>query len=269
MNDTDRPESPLLEVREVSVSFRQQHGGVVRAVNSVSFHVEQGETVALVGESGSGKSSLARIILCLQRPSAGQVLLRGERLDQLSNRDLRSKRLLMQPVFQDAAAAFNPRRTVLQSLVDALRCSLSPPADMPAAAKDLLEQVKLFPAARLLGRFPHELSGGQRQRLGIARALAVDPRLIIADEPLSGADVSIRGQILDLLIEIQETRGIAYLFITHDMALARAFAHRVLVMYKGEIVEQGETDAVFDEPRSDYTRLLVKAALSIDDLQIG
>jgi ABC-type glutathione transport system ATPase component len=258
--------TPLLDVRDVSVSFKQQRGGLVRAVQSVSFTVRFGETVALVGESGSGKSSLARLVLCLTRPQAGQILLGGERIDHLSTRDLRAKRLLMQPVFQDAASAFNPRRSVFNSLVEALRCAAVPPQDMRGAAEQLLAQVKLPPTDRILNAFPHELSGGQRQRLGIARALAVDPKLIVADEPLSGADVSIRGQILDLLIEIQETRRISYLFITHDMALARAFSHRVLVMYKGHLVEQGDTDQVFARPQNDYTRLLVEAAMSIDEI---
>ncbi len=261
--------SALLDVRDVSVSFRQQGGGVVHAVQAVSFEVHAGETVALVGESGSGKSSLARLVLCLNRPKSGEILLQGARIDHLSTRALRPRRLVMQPVFQDAASAFNPRRSVFQSLVEALRCAERPPRDMRAAAEQLLEQVRLPPTSRTLDAFPHELSGGQRQRLGIARALAVDPKLIVADEPLSGADVSIRGQILDLLIEIQETRGIAYLFITHDMALARAFAHRVLVMYKGQIVEQGETDQVFAQPKNDYTRLLVNAAMSIDDVRLA
>lgn len=266
----DKPSlPPLLEVREVSVSFKQRHGEIVHAVRSVSFEVRRGETVALVGESGSGKSSLARLILCLTRPHGGEIAINGDRIDHLSARDLRKKRLLMQPVFQDAAGAFNPRRSVFQSLVEALRCSAAPPSDMRAAAEQLLEQVKLFPANRLLNAFPHELSGGQRQRLGIARALAVDPKIIIADEPLSGADVSIRGQIIDLLIEIQELRGIAYLFITHDMGLARAFAHRVLVMYKGSLVEQGPAEQIFASPQHEYTRLLVSAAVSIDDDRVA
>lgn len=264
MTTTPDVASALLDVRDVSISFRQQHGAMVHAVRSVSFTVGAGETVALVGESGSGKSSLARLALCLARPNSGEVHLAGERIDHLSVRDMRSRRPLIQPVFQDASAAFNPRRTVMQSLEQALRCSAKPPVEMRPAVEALLEQVKLFPASRLLNRFPHELSGGQRQRLGIARALAVSPRLIVADEPLSGADVSIRGQILDLLIEIQESQGIAYLFITHDMALARAFAHRVLVMYKGEIVEQGPAEQIFAAPQNDYTRLLVKAASLVD-----
>ncbi|WP_213771866.1 ATP-binding cassette domain-containing protein [Bradyrhizobium sp. dw_78] len=266
MTTETQPARPLLDVRSASISFKQQHGAMVHAVRSVSFAVGAGETVALVGESGSGKSSLARLVLCLTRPDSGEIHLAGERIDHLSNRELRTRRLLMQPVFQDASAAFNPRRTVMQSLEQALRCSATPPVDMRPAVEELLEQVRLFPASRLLNRFSHELSGGQRQRLGIARALAVNPRLIVADEPLSGADVSIRGQILDLLIEIQESRGIAYLFITHDMTLARAFAHRVLVMYKGEIVEQGTTEQIFAEPKNEYTKILVKAAASIDDV---
>jgi ABC-type glutathione transport system ATPase component len=265
-DDQSATAPPLLEVRDVSVAFRQQRGGWVQAVQSVSFSVQQGETVALVGESGSGKSSLARLILCLTKPQNGEIRLEGERIDDLPRRDLRRKRLLMQPVFQDASAAFNPRRSVFQSLSEALGCARTPPTDLRQAAEELLEQVRLPVTARMMAAFPHELSGGQRQRLGIARALAVDPRLIVADEPLSGADLSIRGQILDLLIDIQERRGIAYLFITHDMALARAFAHRVLVMLKGQIVEQGPADAIFSSPRHNYTKVLVSAAVSLDDV---
>jgi ABC-type glutathione transport system ATPase component len=256
----------LLDVRRVSQSFRQQNGQIVQAVRDASFWVDAGETVALVGESGSGKSSLARIVLCLSRPDSGEVWLQGERIDTLSTRQMRARRHVMQPVFQDASAAFNPRRTVFGSLAQAVRRCADPPAAPGPAVEALLEQVQLTPARHFLDRYPHELSGGQRQRLGIARALAMDPRLIVADEPLSGADVSIRGQIINLLIDLQAARGMSYLFITHDMGLARASSQRVLVMYQGVLIEQGPTEMVFANPRHDYTRLLVRAAELPDEV---
>jgi peptide/nickel transport system ATP-binding protein len=254
---------PLIEVRHVDQTFVQQDGRLVHAVRDVSLVVGAGETVALVGESGSGKSSLARLILCLSRPVRGEVLFDGERVDQLSNAQLLERRKLIQPVFQDSAAAFNPRRTVFQLLRQALLQGPYRAANLETMAATLLEQVHLAPGRGFFNRLPHELSGGQRQRLSIARALAMRPRVIVADEPLSGADISIRGQILNLLVDLQAEYGMSYLFITHDMAVAREFAHRVLVMYHGQIVEQGLAHEVFDAPQHPYTRTLVDSSLAI------
>jgi ABC-type glutathione transport system ATPase component len=170
----------------------------------------------------------------------------------------------MQPVFQDSGAAFNPRRTVMQLLAQASRERGLAGQSLQKHLVGLLEKVRLQPGADFLMRFPHELSGGQRQRLAIARAIAMDPMLIIADEPLSGADVSIRGQVLNLLLDLQAERGVAYLFITHDIAVARAFAHRVAVMFQGEIVEEGEAASVIDNPRHPYTQRLVAATHRLD-----
>jgi ABC-type glutathione transport system ATPase component len=253
--------SPLLELARVSKTFRNAAGASVTAVRSVSLTLRRGETLALVGESGSGKSTLGRIALGLIKPDAGDVLLEGRSLASLSNRAFREARTAMQPIFQDATASLNPRRTVRQLMGQALRRH-GPAIDAKAAA--LLDSVGLRPGLEYLDRLPHELSGGQRQRLAIARALAIEPALIIADEPLSGADVSIRGQVLNVLLDIKAARGIAYLMITHDLSIARAFADRVAVMLRGEIVESGPVDDVLGDPRHDYTRRLLAAVPRLD-----
>ena len=250
----------LLALENISKSFRRSGGAMVQAVRSVSLDVAEGETVALVGESGSGKSTLGRIALALLPPDQGRVVLAGASLGELSAAELRARRVAMQPIFQDASASLNPRRTIGDLLAQALR--------RRDAARDrgidLLDSVGLRPGSQYLARFPHELSGGQRQRVAIARALAMEPRLIIADEPLSGADVSIRGQILNLLLDIKRRQGVAYLMITHDISIARAFADRVAVMQQGEIVEIGRADTVLDAPQHPYTRRLVAAVPSLD-----
>jgi ABC-type glutathione transport system ATPase component len=217
-----------------------------------------------VGESGSGKSTLARIALGLLRPDSGDVLLNGEPILTMPRREFQTKRLLMQPVFQDPGASFNPRKTVQASLFQAIaQCSTPEPAPR-ARALELLRQVELSPPESYLPRYPHQLSGGQRQRLAIARALAVRPRLIIADEPLSGADVSIRAQVLNLLVGLQRAHGISYLLITHDMLVAEAVSHRVAVMYRGRIVEEGPTKTVLAAPKDSYTDRLLRAIRSVD-----
>jgi len=254
--------TPLLELRNVSKTFRSAAGETVHAVRAASLVVGRGETVALVGESGSGKSTLGRIALGLIRADAGDVLLEGRSFASLTSREFREARTAMQPIFQDATASLNPRRTVRQLMAQALRRLAADVVDARAAA--ILDNVGLRPGADYLGRLPHELSGGQRQRLAIARALAVEPALIVADEPLSGADVSIRGQVLNLLLDIQETRGNAYLMITHDISIARAFADRVAVMLRGEIVESGPVGDVLVRPAHDYTRRLLAAVPELD-----
>jgi len=255
--------APVFAAEHVSKTYHMRHGQTHLAVDDVSFEVRAGETVALVGESGSGKTSLAKITLALVRPDAGDVRLLDRSLVHATPAELRRLRTSMQPVFQDSSTAFNPRRTVEQLLVQATpKASSYGSAALRARVIGLLEQVRLSPAAGMLGRFPHELSGGQRQRLAIARAIAMDPVFIVADEPLSGADVSIRGKILNLLLDIQEQRNVAYLFITHDISIARAFAHRILVMYRGRIVEQGTAEEVIDNPQDPYTQRLVAAALA-------
>lgn len=253
--------TPIIDVRGVSKTFTTRSQAPHLAVNNVSLAIYPGETVALVGESGSGKTSVSRIVLALLKPDTGDVLLQGRSLLNLRGDGLRKARTVMQPVFQDSGAAFNPRRTIAQLLRQAIDAGAPSDVDRQARAIELLELVRLRPGADYLGRFPHELSGGQRQRLAIARAIATNPELIVADEPLSGADVSIRGQVLNLLLDLQAERHIAYLFITHDIAVARSFAHRVIVMYKGEIVEQGPAEQVIAAPTHPYTKRLVDSAL--------
>ena len=248
--------TPILQLDNVSKTFRRSGGGEVRAVKDVSLHVDPGETVALVGESGSGKSTLGRIALGLVRPDTGRVLLEGREFLSLPDAELRAARSVMQPIFQDASASLNPRRQARELLAQATKRRDAP---LEQTAIGLLESVGLRPGADFLGRFPHELSGGQRQRLAVARALAMEPKLLIADEPLSGADVSIRGQILNLLIDIKEARHVAYLMITHDISIARAFADRVAVMKLGEIVETGPAEQVLGSPQHAYTKQLVAA----------
>jgi ABC-type glutathione transport system ATPase component len=256
----------LLELRTVTKSFTERGSSTpFKALDDVSLHIEPGECVAIVGESGSGKSTLARIALRLLEADSGDILLDGESVLAMSPEVWNVRRLAMQPVFQDPSGAFNPRRTVQSSLEQAIGQCVPKETQPPRQrALELLGQVELRPSADYLARLPHELSGGQRQRLGIARALATRPRLIVADEPLSGADVSIRAQVLNLLLELREQQNIAILMITHDMLVARALADRVVVMHKGRMVEQGPTATVMNHPQDPYTKRLLSAVLSVD-----
>jgi len=256
--------SPLLELRNVSKQFRQRDNTVLSAVSGVSMTVDAEECVALVGESGSGKSTLARLALRLLRPDGGEILYRGQSTAVMAGAELRQFRRAIQPVFQDTAATFNPRRTVWGVLRQALRQANVIRRDIDARVGQLLERVRLPATIQFLDRYPHELSGGQRQRLAIARAIAMEPALIIADEPLSGADASIRGQILNLLIDLQQDRRVAYLFITHDLSIARAFAQRAVVLYRGRVVEEGSTADVLRAPVHPYTQLLLASAPNLD-----
>ena len=256
---------PLLELRNISKTFTQPGALPLKALDDVSLRIDPGECVAIVGESGSGKSTLARIAFRLLEADGGEILLDGDPVAEMSSDTWNVRRLAMQPVFQDPSGSFNPRRTVQSSLLQAIGQCV-PRETMPPRerALELLGQVELRPSAEYLGRYPHELSGGQRQRLAIARALATRPRLIIADEPLSGADVSIRAQILNLLLDLRERQNIAILIITHDMLVARALADRVVVMLRGKVVEHGSTETVMNAPQNPYTQRLLSAVLSVD-----
>ena len=236
MEGRDAARQPVLILENVSKDFKLPGGSVLHAVRAVSLTVHAGEIVALVGESGSGKSTLGRIALGLLAADSGTVIFDGHNLTDMSPARFRELRTGMQPIFQDPTASLNPRRTVRQLLIQAL---WKQPSEGEARCIRLLNDVGLRPATQYLDRYPHELSGGQRQRVSIARSLAMEPKLIIADEPLSGADVSIRGQVLNLLLDIQRSHQVAYLMITHDISIARAFADRVAVMMKGELVEVG------------------------------
>jgi ABC-type glutathione transport system ATPase component len=251
---------PLLRLTGITKTFHRG-GEQVAAVVDVDLHVAPGESVALVGESGSGKSTLARIALGLMAPDKGSIFLEGRCLSEMKPAIFANARTAMQPIFQDPGQSFNPRRRVGEALAQALW--RAPRLERRSRSLDLLNRVGLRPAEMFLDRYPHELSGGQKQRLAVARAVAMAPRLIVADEPLSGADVSIRGQMLNLLSELRKT-GIAFLMITHDISVARAFADRVAVMHRGLIVESGPAAIVLDQPEHAYTRRLIESVPRID-----
>lgn len=255
--------TPLVEVRNLSKHFTRggglfTRGDVVKAVDGVSFSIAAGETFGLVGESGSGKSTTGRCILRLVEPTSGEVRYDGEDVLALSPARMRAARRHMQMVFQDPYSSLNPRMTARDIVAEPLVIhglgSRSERADRVAA---LFGLVGLDPAH--LDRYPHEFSGGQRQRIGLARALALEPRFVIADEPVSALDVSIQAQVVNLLLELQQRLALTYLFIAHDLRLVRHVCHRVAVMYRGRIVELGETEAIFAAPAHPYTRALLSA----------
>jgi oligopeptide/dipeptide ABC transporter ATP-binding protein len=257
--------SPLLEVAGLTKHFPVRRGafglvsGHVRAVDGVDFHLEQGETLAIVGESGCGKSTVGRLVLRLLKPTAGEVRFEGEDLLALSDEAMRARRQRMQVIFQDPYASLNPRMTVGAMLGEPLMLHglARTEAARRARVGELLELVGLRPDhAR---RYPHEFSGGQRQRLAIARALAVEPRLIVADEPVSALDVSIQAQVINLMRSLQQRFGLAYIFISHDLAVVKHIADRIAVMYLGKIVETATTEELFRSPRHPYTRALLSA----------
>ncbi|MGD0351069.1 MAG: dipeptide ABC transporter ATP-binding protein [Verrucomicrobiota bacterium] len=261
---------PLLEVKNLKVHFPVKHGlfsGVhefVKAVDDVSFSLEPGETLGLVGESGCGKTTLARAIVRLVEPTAGSVLLNGEDITQMSGSVLRTRRRKFQMIFQDPYGSLNPRMTVEQIVGEAL--DIHKLAGSKSARRgriaELLAAVGLDPVHAQ--RYPHEFSGGQRQRIGIARALAVEPELIICDEPVSALDVSVQAQIINLLRDLQQQRGIAYLFIAHDLAVVEHISHRVMVMYLGKIVEAADAKTLIREPQHPYTQALISAVPEVD-----
>ncbi len=250
--------APLLAAHGLSKTFASA-GRSTAALDDVSLALAPGETLGLVGPSGCGKSTLARVLLRLIEPDAGRIEFAGTDFTALGGAALRRMRGRIQMVFQDPLAAFNPRATVAKVLGDPLRIhGLAPRGGRPAAVAALLEQVGLSPD--LAARPVHAVSGGQRQRLAIARALATRPELIVFDEPVSALDVAVRGRILDLIVSLQRERGLACLFISHDIAVVRAVSHRIAVMEAGRIVEEGPAGAVVAAPRSAVARALVAAA---------
>ncbi len=258
----------LLEVRDLQIYYPVRSGWFgarryVRAVDGVSFDVESGETVGLVGESGCGKSTLGKAIVRLETPRAGSIRLAGRDLGRLNGAELRRARKNFQMIFQDPYGSLNPRLRIGRALdeVLALHTALSPAARRLRAAA-LLEQVGL--RAEALDRYPHEFSGGQRQRIGIARALAAEPKLIVADEPVSALDVSVQAQIINLLQQLQRETGVAFLFIAHDLAVVEHISARILVMYLGRLVESGPSHEVCARPRHPYTAALLSAVPVID-----
>ena len=255
--------SPLLEVRNLVKEFTRRGGlfqkpSIVRAVDHVSFSIEEGETFGLVGESGSGKTTTGRCILRLIEPSSGEVRFKGEDVLAFSRTRMRQARKDMQIVFQDPYSSLNPRMRVGDIVEEPLVIhKTGPRAERRARVGELFELVGLDPSQ--LSRYPHQFSGGQRQRIGLARALALHPSLIIADEPVSALDVSVQAQVINLLMDLQDRLKLTYLFIAHDLRLVRHICSRVAVMYLGRIVEMGPTERLFDAPAHPYTRALLSA----------
>jgi peptide/nickel transport system ATP-binding protein len=250
-----------LEVIGLTVDFASRGRAKFRAVDNVSFSLVEGETLALVGESGSGKSTVVRALGQLLKPTSGEILLDGERAPR-RGRGLRAYRRAVQLVFQDPFASLNPSFSVDHHLRRPLLIHGEKRANATAAVESLLNTVSLVPAGDMARKFPHELSGGQRQRVAIARALAPNPSVLLADEPVSMLDVSIRLGIMNLLDTMKRERNLALLYVTHDLATARYFSTKIMVMYRGEIVEHGMADDVILHPKHPYTQLLASAAPS-------
>lgn len=264
-------EAPILEVRGLVKHFHVGGGfafgrepAVIRAVDDVSFDLRRGETLGLVGESGCGKSTVARTLLRLEEPTAGKALFHGRDVFAAGERELKDVRRRIQVIFQDPYASLNPRLRVEQIVSEpwVIHRDVLPRADWPDRVRELLESVGL--RREHAERYPHEFSGGQRQRIGIARAMALNPEILICDEPVSALDVSVQAQVVNLLEEIQQRFGIAYIFIAHDLSVVRHMSHRVAVMYLGRIVELGGKEQVYARPRHPYTKALLSAQPAID-----
>jgi oligopeptide transport system ATP-binding protein len=265
MSDSARSGGPLLEVTDLVKHFPVKRGILidrevdqVRAVDGISFSVESGQTLGLVGESGSGKSTACRAVLQLLKPTSGSVKFEGRELSGLGRRAMRPLRREMQMIFQDPYASLNPRKRIGQIVGDPLKLQgVAKGSDLRRQVQELLERVGL--ASEHYNRFPHEFSGGQRQRIGIARALALKPKLVICDEPVSALDVSIQAQIVNLLDDLQDELGLAYLFVAHDIGVVRHISDRIAVMHDGKIVEEGSADQVCERPVDPYTKKLLSA----------
>ena len=256
--------APLLQVRDLAKAYRLprrqlwEPGAEVQALKGVSFTLERGRSLGIVGESGSGKSTLARLVMALEPPTAGQVLFDDSDLHALPPAELRRARAGFQMVFQDPYGSLDPRRKVGQTVAEPLASLTTVPrVERRERAAAMLEAVGLRSAD--LDKYPHEFSGGQRQRIALARALITQPKLIVADEPVSALDVSVQAQVLNLLQDLQDRYGVAYLFISHDLAVIDLVCDHVIVLQQGRVVEEGEADALFAAPQHAYTRRLLEA----------
>jgi oligopeptide transport system ATP-binding protein len=259
--------APVLEVKDLVKHYPVRRGGrSVRAVDGVSLSVGPGEVLGLVGESGSGKSTIGRCVLRLTEPTAGSVYLGGRDVTHLSRRALQPLRRDVHMVFQDPYSSLNPRFTVGQIVAEPLRRhGVARGAEAETRVREMLERVGL--SADMRTRRPHELSGGQRQRVGLARALVLEPKLVVADEPVSALDVSVQASVLNLVADLQRDMGFSCLFITHDLSVVEFLADRIAVMYLGRIVETGPTEKIFAEPQHPYTQALLSAAPELDPVR--
>ena len=250
--------APLLEVKNLKKYFNTPRG-LLHAVDDVTFTLERGKTLGVVGESGCGKSTTGRAILRLLEPTGGEVFFEGQDITKLSKEEMRKKRKDMQIIFQDPYSSINPRKTVGQIIADPLEINniITDKRQMEKRVRELMEIVGL--ADRLYGTYPHELDGGRRQRIGIARALALEPKFIVCDEPVSALDVSIQAQILNLLNQLQKDMGLTYMFITHDLSVVNHFSDDIAVMYLGRLIEKAPAEELFANPTHPYTQALLSA----------
>ncbi len=248
----------ILEVKGLKKYFKTPKG-MLHAVDDLNFTLEEGKTLGIVGESGCGKSTTGRVVLRLIDQTAGEIIFDGKDISKLSQKELRKLRTKMQIVFQDPFSSLDPRKTVFQAIAEPIihHKLLKSSAEVEKRVLELMETVGL--AERLINTYPHELDGGRRQRIGIARALAVDPKFIVCDEPVSALDVSIQAQILNLLKKLQKQYGLTYIFITHDLAVVNHFSDEIAVMYLGQIVEKAPAEKLFENPMHPYTKALLSA----------
>ena len=266
MTSQSNGQSPVVEVQGVSKQFPADHNARVHAVTDVSLHIDHGETLAVVGESGCGKSTLANLIIRLHDADQGRILLKGVDITDLKPREMRAHRQTLQIIFQDPFASLDPRVRVGASVAEPLRVhKVATKEEATDRVRHLFELVGL--ERSMLNNYPHQFSGGQRQRVCIARALALKPELVIADEAVSALDVSVQAQVMNLMLELQQEMGLSYLFISHDLAVVERIAHRVAVMYLGQIIELGSREQVFRDPRHSYTKRLLGAVPIADPRQ--
>ena len=258
----NKEKQPLVQVKNLCKYFKVGRHADLKAVDNVSFDIYKGETVSLVGESGCGKSTTGRCLIRLYEPTSGEVIFDGKDVTKLTKEEQKKFCHRVQMIFQNPYASLNPRMTVREIVGEALRQHGMPAKEVEKKVQDLLETVGLNKDH--MSRFAHEFSGGQRQRIGIARALSVDPEFIICDEPISALDVSIQAQVINMLTELQETRGLTYLFIAHDLSVVKYISDRVVVMYLGTIVEEAETEELYGNPSHPYTQALLSAIPEAD-----